>query len=146
MNKRLSIEEQLADLGNQKEILLKKQIQIRGNKKFLCVCGAEHKIKDCAALQCHWYEAPSGYTGSSWNTGEINIFCPDQHIKNRILFKTPEYGYYRSYDHSAEMQFSRMFRKSFKSIKDDFEEDKTPWVNNYYFERNHKKFGIDVQK
>ena len=146
MVKRLSIEEQLAELELQKEILYKKRDQIRANKKFLCVCGAEHKIKDCDTLQSHWHEPSHGYEDGGWYSGEIHIMCPDHNIKNRLLFTDhPNYQLRNHYDHSAEMQFSRLFKKLFKKVTNDYKEDKTPWRNNYYIDKNHKKFGIEIK-
>ena len=46
-----------------------------------------HKIKDCVAIQTHWYTEPSGCTeGDYWNQGEINIICPETNHRNRMLF------------------------------------------------------------
>ena len=59
----------------------------RANKQFRCCCGSMHKIKDCVAIQTHWYTEPSGCTeGDYWNQGEINIICPETNHRNRMLF------------------------------------------------------------
>ena len=47
---------------------------------------------------------------------------------------------------NPERQFSNQYKQLFKEIIDDYEEDPRPIVNNFYFDKNHKKFSIQVAK
>lgn len=142
------IELELKELKLKEQKLLEKLSKQKANKTFKCGCGKLHKIKDCIAIQTHWYESPHGCTGGdTWHTGEIQIICPITDNKNRILFDSyykVEWTLRNDYSHNAESQFKRNYLNLFKSIINDYKEDNRKWWNNYYIDRNHDKFGINI--
>lgn len=119
-------------------------------KKFLCqACKKMHAIKDCVVIQTHYYVRPHGCTGGDyWCAGELQVVCPKTKIRNRLLFesyyKTP-YEIRGDFNHNAEQQFKYRYKELFKEVVDEHN-DRTPdeWVNNYYIDQNHKKFGIKI--
>jgi len=117
-------------------------------KRFICACGKLHAIKDCTVIQTHWYTPPRGCCeGDYWNTGELRVVCPTTQIRNRVLFETRSevpWEKRQDYAFSPEMQFSRQYRCLFKSVIEDHDQDRGPTFNNYYFDKNHKKFGIQI--
>lgn len=136
-------------LLNKESSLLYSQLKIkRSQLKFRCGCGRLHRIKDCDLIQTHWYKSPHGCTGGDyWNSGEVQIICPVTDNKNRVLFKSVYQIPYELRDHfaySAEQQFLRIYKNLFKSVIDDYDTDKRGWWNCYYFDENHRKFGISI--
>lgn len=142
----MDIQEYLKEIKTLERSLLKQLDVERGKKKFVCGCGEDHVIKDCVAIQTHWYTSPHGCTGGDyWNEGEIQIICPVTDNKNRIHFKDPpDYKFRLHYTHSAEMQFSRLYMKLFKEVIQDYKIDKrSAWINNY-FDNNRQTFHLHV--
>lgn len=143
----MNILESLKQVRRREAALLKELDRQRGNKRFLCGCGKRHSIKDCVAIQTHWYTSPSGCNeGDYWNTGEIQIVCPVTDNKNRILFRDhPDWSLRKHYDYSAAMQFSSLYPKLFKEIIQDYDKDKRPWWNNDYFDTHRETFHLHVK-
>lgn len=139
------------------EIAKKEESEARSRLKFPCACGIYHAIKDCVVIQTHWYTRPHGCCGGDyWNEGELQIVCPaNNKLRNRVMFPSyskVEWENRNKYAYSAEQQFSRIYKKLFKLVRDEytksdrsiFDELETKDYNNYYFDNNHKKFGLNV--
>jgi hypothetical protein len=122
----------------------------QSRKMFKCSCGKMHQIKQCAVIQTHWYTRPSGCTGGDyWNAGELRIICPTTQVRNRVMFKLRseiEWNQREEYRYNPAHQFSTLFVDLFKEIIEDYDDDKGATANNYYFDQNHKKFGIKISK
>jgi hypothetical protein len=140
-----SIAKQLEQLQVKKDKLLAHQDKLRANKTFVCLCGHRHQIKECVVIQTHWYTLPSGCTdGDYWSEGELQIVCFDTDKKNRVLFDDYDMPWEkrRMYEHSANTQFSHMYRHLFKEVIQDYKEDDRAWVNSYYFDQHRAKFEL----
>lgn len=123
----------------------------RSRLLFQCACcPSKHAIRECVAIQTHWYTPPRGCTeGDYWNPGEIHILCPVTGHANRVLFHSHykvDWSVRDRYEYSAEKQFNSMYLSLFKEVKDTFQdENKVPWVNNYTFDDNRAKYGLHVK-
>lgn len=140
-----SIEQQLDNLEQQRKKLNQALQRKRANKTFECVCGSKHKIKDCTAIQTHWYVPPHGCTGGDyWNEGELQIVCPDTGVHNRILFDIP-YEFRDRYDTNVESQFKRIYTELFAEVV-EVHGKVAPyrWDNNFYFDTHRKKFDLKI--
>lgn len=142
-NKIKSLEAQIEKLENQQE-------SSRGRLKFLCCCGKYHTIKDCVVIQTHHYIPARGCCeGDYWNEGELHIVCPKTDVRNRILFKDNydvDWKIRQDYDYNPEKQFSRLYKDLFKEVREEHRGGAYEFKNNYYFDKNHKKFGIKIKK
>lgn len=135
-------------LEQQKQKLIITLNKQRANKTFVCeACGSRHKIKECTAIQTHWYVSPSGcMDGDYWCDGEIHIVCPSTKIRNRILFETPNIDWAQrdSYEWNLDMQFKYLYSKLFKELVNEYEKNSISgkWINNFCFDKNHEKFDL----
>jgi hypothetical protein len=162
----MTLEKELATLKKKEQEIRSKIKENKSRKKFLCGCGKMHAIKNCALIWTHWYEGPHGCTdGDTWHSGEIQIICPITHIRNRAIFERPEWEHREKYDYCAESQFKREYALAglFKSTVDEY--DSRPYFHNgtldyrngpippenkgnyynVYFDKNWKKFGLNVK-
>lgn len=142
------IKARLAKLIAEHSELLKKMDEKKANLRFRCGCGRTHRIKDCVAIQTHWYTSPSGCTGGDyWNIGEMQIICPVTDVKNRCMFNNYDVDWTKrdDYAYNAEKQFRSQYKGLFKEVIDDYDKDKRGWWNNFYFDDNHKKFNLYVE-
>jgi hypothetical protein len=147
------IQQALDALESQKSKLLDALDQERSRKQFECkACGKMHAINKCDVIQTHWYTSPHGCTGGDyWSQGELHIICPVTGIGNRLLTRSEYWVPWNKrshYAHNAADQFSRMYKHLFKSVKDTYRDsdfgDGYQYINTYYIDEHHKKFGIDV--
>ncbi len=127
-----------------KEAYKEKNLQ-DSRKKFLCGCNKYHTIKDCVAVQTHYWR------DYEWYSGELHIVCPLIKIRNRILFETRSeiaYEKRRLFDYNPEQQFHNWYKSLFKKIEDEYDNQGANYefYNNYYIDKNHKKFGIKIKK
>jgi len=145
----MTTEDKIKALEKELKTQRKNLAKERSSKEFNCGCGSKHKIKDCIAIQTHWYTSPSGCSGGDyWNEGELQIVCPDTDSKNRLLYKTNyalDYKDRNKYKYSAEIQFNNIYKGLFKSIVDDYEEDKRSHWNSYWIDNNHEYYGINIK-
>lgn len=142
------IEQRLAVLATEQQKLEQQLETQRANKQIRCVCGKMHRIKNCVVIQTHYYVPPSGCTdGAYWGEGELNVICPDVDIKNRLLFSNNDVNWRErnDYKYNAQDQFKCIYKKLFKEVVDDYKEDTRKWINNYYIDQSHKKFGLCVE-
>lgn len=145
-----TIEEQLEFHRKKINQLVDQQRKVRARKTFLCVCGHTHRIKDCTAIQTHWYTRPHGCTGGDyWNTGELHILCPSNpELRQRAYFQinsNARWNHREMLEYNAEKQFINMYHGRFKETIEEYEE-RTSGVINSYFDENHKKFDIKIKK
>ena len=120
--------ERIEKLGKQ----LKK---IRRNLDIPCGCGEAHKIKDCDAIQTHWYTPPRGCTeGDYWSRGELQIVCPVSHTSNRIL----------SRDTKLEKLFWSLYKDCFASVRDMYADRSSSW-NNPFLDDNKEYYGLEIE-
>lgn len=144
------IKEKLNALEVEKKKLLEQLDKQRANKTFLCGCGAMHKIKECDAIQDHWYERPSGcYGGDHWHQDELSIICPVTNIRNRVYFPSPSYENRKDYRCNPGEQFKDIYKRLFKSVTDEF--SKSPegtrvYREIMYFAKNLKRFDLTDSK
>lgn len=141
----MKLENKLQSLAVQENKILHK-IEIRNQKrKIKCAsCPNSHEIKTLDCIQTHWYTAPYGCTGGDhWSYGELQYVCPTTKIVNRLLFDNYDVPYENrsKYAHDPEAQFARNYKHLFKSVIDEYNE-KHDTVNNYYVDKNRKKFGL----
>lgn len=122
----------------------------RSRKKFKCSCGKMHIINKCTVIQTHWYTPPRGCCeGDHWNVGELQILCPTTGVRNRVMFNNwdTDWSLRGSYDFNPELQFSRNYKDLFKEVVDEHDgggSGKSHSYNNFYFDKNRKKFGIYI--
>lgn len=103
----------------------------RANRMFKCVCGGKHRIRSCDAIQTHYENPNTGSpNGSYYEEGCIFIICPKTGVSNRVLLENS-----MTTDH-----FRVLYSKLFKSIKSNYDKHHENWENNYYFQKNLKKF------
>lgn len=138
----------IKQLEKQLEEAKKEEAEQNARKRFKCGCGSYHSIKDCEVIQTHWYVRPYGCTGGDyWNQGELKIICPKTGLRNRVLFETIEevpWDKRNELKYSPERQFRYAYVDLFKKVIEDYEEDKGETYNNYYFDKNWRKFGIEI--
>lgn len=138
--------EQITLLENQKQSLLKLLSENRAKRLIKCVCGKSHQIKNCDAIQTHWYESPSGCSGGDiWHSDDIHFICPETSMRNRLYFDnhTGPYEKRNQYQWSAEQQFSRMYLGLFKSLKMEFDDSRTGHLNTWV-DKHHSQFEIKI--
>lgn len=127
---------------------LKEEYLRKSRQMFQCSCGKMHAINHCTVIQTHWYTQPRGCCeGDYWNTGELRIICPTTKVRNRVMFEQRSdiaWEKRQDFKYNPEAQFSANYRSLFKGIIEDHDEDKGATFNNYYFDKNHKKFGISI--
>jgi putative transposon-encoded protein len=128
-----------------------KKANILSGKMFRCVaCKGNHKIKTCTAVQTHYYVAPYGCSGGDyWNDNDIWILCPKTKIGNRALFLNKydvPYEKRTEYKWNIEAQFKRIYTPLFKDVIEVWRENPYKYINNDYFEKNSKKFGLSIPK
>lgn len=157
----MSILDEIAELEKAKEKLLLKYEKLKANKTFKCnSCGKLHKVKDCEIVQTYWYTPPRGCTeGDYWNTGEVQIICPETKVRNRMLFSPLEIKNIekdinaRDFSDKIEQNFRLKYKHLFKRVFDlnsksvdsvGFRIESLPTVNNYYVCHNWKKFDLDI--
>jgi len=149
----------------QKIIKLEKQLkhlneilkQERSEKEFKCVCGNVHKIKDCEAIQEHWYQSPYSCSGGDcWHEGELNILCPSSDLINRVMFNSEydvEYSLRNKIEYSAQMQYKNIYKYLFKKIHNNYDRYRTPYFlgkpqnikNMHYFDNNRAYFDLSIK-
>lgn len=116
----------------------------KARKKFSCYCGKRHSIKDCDVVQTYWMD----YDGDA-HYGELQIICPVEGGRNRVMFDNFDIPYQkrREYECNLSAQFEQEYKHLFKSVVEE-NRDKTNsnWYNNYYFDKNHKRFGLSVKE
>lgn len=141
---------ELANLDRQRKAIESAQMKARGNKKFKCLfCDKMHAISKCDAFTFPTFESGCGYEDGRWWEGEIYIRCPETGFYNRAYFNSPQYPNYGKWDYDADMQFKSIYRRLFKSLtegKDNAKLRYDLWQNNDYFDKNHKKFDLQVKK
>jgi hypothetical protein len=121
-------------------------------QRFNCGCGKQHTIGSCAVIQTHWYTPPRGCCeGDYWNTGELQIVCPTTGVRNRVMFEFRteiDWMERNKFKNDPEQQFSFNYKKLFKEVKDVYEDHTVSslggTVNNFYFDKHHKRFGIKI--
>ena len=117
----------------------------RSRRRIMCSCGKHHAIGRLDLLVTHWYTGPHGCTGGDyWNEGEWQFICPVTGVRNRLLFNDYDLDWK---DHSrTETCFKQIYRGLFKSSKDTYRDDnKGPWQNNYYIDRNRLRFELPAR-
>ena len=157
-----SLEAQLEEVQQRKTKILEKIDEKNSRKKIKCAvksCGKLHSIKNLTLIQTHHYVSPHGCTeGDYWNAGEMQFVCPDTKVINRIMLDNDDVAWEDrgEYGNDPESQFGERYASLFKEViegygssyrKDDEElatDDVTNgrWVNNYYVDKNRKKFGL----
>ncbi len=145
-----TIEKQIEAHRVEIERLKLRQKEVRAKKTFLCLCGDMHRIKDCTAIQTHWYTRPHGCTGGDyWNTGELHILCPSNpELRQRAYFQinsNAPWNHREMLEYNAGKQFINMYHGRFKETIEEYEEDANGLINSY-FDENHKKFNIKIKK
>jgi hypothetical protein len=145
----MKTEQRLAALEQEEFNLRKTLDEDRGNMRFKCGCGNMHTIRLCSVIQTYWYTPPRGcMEGDYWNTGELQIICPDTDKKNRLFFDSAykvDWALRRDFAHSAEAQFKRYYKHLFKEVIDNYDKDKRSSWNNNYFDDNRERFGLHVE-
>ena len=136
-------------LTNEIENLVVQLKEIKAAKTFDCICGATHSIKNCDAIQTHYYIEPSGCTdGDYWTEDSLHIICPVTQQHNRLLFLSNfgvPYENREKYDYNVEKQFIHHYRYLFKSCINEYKSNYKNFDNNTYFDTNHEKFGLSIK-
>ena len=142
-----SLEDQLKKVQEEESCILEK-IDKRNKKREIqcCGCGNPHLIGDLTAIQTHWYTHPHGCTGGDyWNEGELQFICPETGIINRLLFNNYDVPWKEGgiYENDPEEQFKTNYKNLFKEVIDSYDKETSgEWVNNYYVDKNRRKFGL----
>lgn len=121
------------------------------NREIECSsCEESHKIRELKAIQTHWYTSPSGCTGGDyWTEGELQYVCPENDVRNRLLFRNYDVSHEerKHFKNNPEKQFSSMYKGLFKEVEDNHDEPFSEGhVNNFYVDKNRKKFGLVEKK
>lgn len=133
-------ESYLTDLQTQKKAQL-------ASKKFKCLCGKFHRIKDCEAVQTHWYNDAAYEEG--YIEEDLKIICPISKGMMKLKFNdwdTP-YELRHKLKYSLEKQFKNIYKHLFKRVYNDCEKDFPKflyynYVTNNYFDENRKYFEL----
>lgn len=109
-------------------------------------CKRKHQIGTLTAVQTHGYIGPTGHSGGDyWVRSELLFICPTTSVRNRILFNNDDVPWEdrKNYENDPEAQFRRNYGPAFAEVLEEKEERTGyPWKNNYYVDRNRKKFGL----
>lgn len=141
----MSLESQLERIDKERKKIETKIEKRNSNKTIKCSCEEMHKIKDLDLIQTYWYEEPySCNAGDHWIAGELQFVCPKTGMRNRLLFNNYDVSYENrdKYEFDPASQFSRNYKRLFKSVTDDKSRKDTPFRNNYYVDQHRKKFGL----
>lgn len=139
MNKILEIKKEINKLEENKTGLLKKLDDARAKKKFKCLCGKFHQIKQCSAVHRTWED---------YINEELWIICPDTEIANRMLFNLDysiDYAERLDFEHNLEKQFVTYYKKLFKEVIEECSDEgvsKYKRENNYYIDEHHESYGL----
>ena len=140
-----SLDAQLKKVREEESQVLKKIEERNKQKKIQCAsCEKAHKIGRLRAIQTHFYISPHGCTGGDyWLEGEMKYICPTNDTINRLLFNSDDVPY----EYDPEEQFKTNYKHLFKEVTDRHgKEDNRNWVNNYYIDKNRRKFGLVEKK
>jgi|SRR3989344_165605 len=150
-----TLEVQLMNLEEEKD-KIRERIKERDKKrKIECAsCESYHKIEELTAIQTHWYHEPHGCAeGDYWSEGELQFVCPTTNVRNRLLFDDDDLPWEERKDgNPTEKQFRYRYGSLFREVKEEHENDsfhsrgKYKFVNNYYVDKNRKKFGLREKK
>ncbi len=133
----------IEELERQLYIAKKVEREKNRNKKFLCVCGSKHRIRDCKIIHTYWYAD----SHSDWSKGELKIICPETYIRNRVMFEVRpeiEKGKRWAYSYNPLLQFSKEYKGLFNEVINDYGKEDGAYENNYYFDRNQDEFNIKI--
>lgn len=138
----MNINLKISKLELQLQKLYKQKESQKSRKTFKCVCGKFHKIRECSLIQHHYYNTRAYEEG--WEESSISIECPVSKLRNQVHFNyNDDIGYPTMYDYEydANKQFKRKYYGLFKDVIKEYENS---WqsLNNDYFEKNRKKFGV----
>lgn len=144
----VSLERQLEEIRKQESEILGKMDRRNGNKRIECCCGCEdsYRVRELVAIQSHSYNPPYGCTGGDyWSEGELQFVCPETGVVNRLLFDDHDVPYEerRKYENNPDSQFKKNYKRLFMEVEKSHGRS-TPngWVNNYYVDKNRRKFGL----
>jgi len=128
-------------------IVERKLLAARGRLTIKCGCGHEHRIDELTALYTHRYVEPFSCTGGDyWAAAEMQIVCPLDGHRERLLFRT-NYDKIGNFETDPEMRFRTYFASAFKesfSLHEarDYARFSSEWRNNYYVSDNQDYYGI----
>lgn len=144
----MDVNKAIKKLQEQLKAEVQKQKDKDCNKRFLCKCGKTHRIKDCVAVQTHWYVRPHGCIGGDyWEEGELHILCPKTEIRNRVYFYYPPSHRRNNPTYNSQSLFIFKYKNLFKTVIAEYvDSDKIKSVNNTYFQENLKKFGLSPEQ
>lgn len=139
------IEARLKELRAEIEQLEAQSEAAKGRKTFKCVvCGEQHRIRDCTALQTHYYRNEP--YDEHWAETELWILCPKRPDRaNRILFmsdyKLP-YEERGKPENNRDAKFRDMYKHLFQKVEKHFDGPAPEWHNNEYFDEHAEQFGL----
>lgn len=141
------------EIKRQEQITANLQDKLEEAKAKLSIkcqsCLKYHRIKDLVVIQTHWFIPPSGCTeGAYWKQGELHFICPNNKVRNRILFNNSdvEWDKREELKHNPANQFHITYKYLFKEVLKEFEDHIGSSVNNYYIDENRKKFDLVEKK
>ncbi len=138
------LQEKMSDLLRQVEETRNEIKEHYANKKIECACCKKlHTIKKCIAYDTYSYFG----LDSDYYEGEMQFVCPKSGVRNRLYFALPDYSHRKDIEYDAEMQFKSRYRDGMfkETIRKDSDEFKDGHINNYYVDKNHKKFDIKIK-
>lgn len=139
------IKQELNKLEKRQEELYDQLKEFRANKKFKCVCGKFHAIKNCVAKR--YWQRPYG-SDDYGSYGEIYVVCPATQVENRFLFMSGydlPYEERHSHGNNIGQQFSTMYWDLFKDRVLVETEHTTIPNNNEYVSENYKRFDLRIE-
>jgi hypothetical protein len=141
------LEKQLEELQEQAQQVISKINDKKARQKIKCsACDKYHAIQSLTAIQTHFYIEPHGCTdGDYWKEGEMQFICPETNVINRLLFDNYDVPWEErnKYENNPEKQFKHNYEGLFKEVQEVHEKTtQGKWVNNFYVDRNRKKFGL----
>lgn len=141
------LDKQIKELEETRKHILNRIKDIQANRKFKCVCGKMHAIKNCVAKK--YAVRPVGYD-DDWGWSDTYVVCPITGQENRMLFST--YSYDLPYEerskhgNNLDAQFNYIYWDLFKDrVLVDDEHKSNNWWNNEYIAKNYKRFDLKIE-
>lgn len=133
------VEELLEQNQAAEDRLREKRKELDAQRTLPCeACDDAHQIQDTTLVQKYFYIRPHGCTGGDyWKRGELQFICPEEHVRNRLLFFTGE---------ESTAEYGRRFRNRYGALFNEIEELRgdpdRDFVNNRYLDEHKEEWGL----
>lgn len=134
----LALEKRLENVRQEEAGILESINERNKRKKIKCEaesCGKFHPIQNLTLIQTYRTVFPKEcdvYQGVDKVEDEMQFRCPGTGVINRLKFGGRD----------VEKQFKINYGSYFRKIIEGTQITHPPWENNYYVDKNRKKFGL----